>query len=170
MDSSFDDFVRARSAALLRSAFLLCGDRSEAEDLLHTALVRVAVHWDRARLAPDAYAYRVLVNLTRDRYRSAQRRPAPRALAGNEAPAGTVDPTGAVDERDALGRALAELPARQREAVTLRFLADLSVEQAAAAMGTSTGTVKTHTSRALARLRSVLADPAPDPAEARRAH
>lgn len=170
MDRLFDEFVHARSTALLRSAFLLCGDRFEAEDLLQTALVRVAAHWDRAQLAPDAYAYRVLVNLARDRYRRAQRRPAALSLAADEAPARAVDPTGAIEERDALARALAKLPARQREAVTLRFLADLSVEQTAVAMGTSTGAVKTHTSRALERLRSVLTDPAPDPAEARRAH
>jgi RNA polymerase sigma factor (sigma-70 family) len=55
-------------------------------------------------------------------------------------------------------QALAELPVRQREVVVLRFFADLSVEQTATALGCSTGTVKSYTSRALARLRNVLAD------------
>jgi RNA polymerase sigma factor (sigma-70 family) len=60
-------------------------------------------------------------------------------------------------ERRVMVRALAELPVRQREVLVLRFLADLTVEQTATTLGCSTGTVKSYTSRALARLRDVLA-------------
>ncbi len=165
VDRSFDEFVVARSTRLLRSAFALCGDRHDAQDLLQVALVRVARHWERARQAPDAYAYRVLVNLARDRHRRASRRLTTVPL-GDRGAGASADHADAVGERDAIARALAALPARQREAVTLRFLADLSVTQTAAAMRTSPGAVKTHTSRALHRLRDVLADPS----ETDRAH
>ena len=158
-DRSFDAFVLARSARLLRSAYLLCGDREDAEDLLQVALVRVARNWARARGAPDAYTYRALVNLSRDRRRRACRRPSTLPLSeANDAASGSADPADAIGERAAVVHALAQLPARQREAVTLRFLADLSVQQVAVAMGTSAGSVKTHTSRALTHLRDVLAE------------
>ncbi|HEY9388654.1 MAG TPA: sigma factor, partial [Mycobacteriales bacterium] len=75
IDPTFDTFVEGRSTALLRTAYLLTGDRGHAEDLLQTALLRVARHWSRARDAPEAYARRVLVNLSRDRIRWLVRRP-----------------------------------------------------------------------------------------------
>ncbi len=59
-----------------------------------------------------------------------------------------------VDDRDRLRRALAELPARQRAMVVLRFYEDLSEAETAEALGVSVGTVKSTTSRALARLRA----------------
>src|SRR6201992_1795846 len=71
----FDDFVRGRSAALLRTAYALTGDRGHAEDILQTALMRTARRWAAARDAPEAYARRVLINLSRDRVRWLQRRP-----------------------------------------------------------------------------------------------
>ena len=169
VDRSFDEFVVAGSTRLLRSAYLLCGDRQEAEELLQVALVRVARHWERARRAPDAYAYRVLVNLAHDRSRRARRRLSTLPLPARDGPADTADPAQGVADREVITQALAQLPVRQRQAVTLRFLADLSVDQTAAAMGTSPGAVKTHTSRALAHLREVLTD-IPSPSEARRAH
>src|SRR5213080_1799165 len=75
VDPSFDAFVADRSTALLRTAYLLTGDRGYAEDLLQTALLRVFRHWSRAREAPEAYARQVLVNLSRDRLRRMFRRP-----------------------------------------------------------------------------------------------
>ena len=71
----FDDFVRERSAVLLRTAYALVGDYGHAEDLLQTALLRTARRWTVARDAPEAYARRVLVNLCRDRVRWLRRRP-----------------------------------------------------------------------------------------------
>jgi RNA polymerase sigma factor (sigma-70 family) len=76
-----------------------------------------------------------------------------------------------VAERRVVVRALAQLPIRQRQVVVLRFFEDLSVEQTAELIGSSTGTVKTHTSRALARLRELLADyHEPFPLEVPHAH
>jgi RNA polymerase sigma-70 factor (sigma-E family) len=161
LDRSYDEFVVSGSARLLRSAYLLTGDRDHSEDLLQTALVRTARRWDVARNAPHAYAHRVLVNLLHDRRRHLSRRV-------NEQPLGAldnrlhhlVDGTQGLIDRVAIISAVRGLPLRQREVVVLRFFADLSVSETAAAIGSSEGTVKTHTSRALLALRTALTDEA----------
>lgn len=154
LDPDFEDFVAARSVALLRTAFLLVGDRGEAEDLVQTALLRTALKWRRARDHPEAYARQVLVNLARDRWRRSRRRVA-------EQPLGQADPVhddhaNAVVDQQTLQHALGQLPHRLREVVVLRFFDDLSVADTAAAMRTSQGTVKSQTSKALAQLRRTL--------------
>jgi RNA polymerase sigma-70 factor (sigma-E family) len=155
---SFDAFVADRSTVLLRTAYLLTGDRGYAEDLLQTALLRVFGHWSRARQAPEAYTRQVLVNLSRDRLRRMFRRPWEIALpADPQLLRGADCGIDRAIERRAMVGALAQLPVRQREVLVLRFFADLSVEQTATALGCSKGTVKSSTSRALARLRHVLA-------------
>jgi RNA polymerase sigma-70 factor (sigma-E family) len=157
LDPSFDEFVASGSAGLLRSAYLLTGDREHAEDLLQMALVRVARRWNVARRSPEAYAHRVLVNLLHDRRRYLSRRVRERPLAESaDRSEVMVDSSQAVIERLAIIAALGRLPARQREVVVLRFFADLSVAETAAAIGSSEGTVKTHTSRALTGLRDAL--------------
>jgi RNA polymerase sigma-70 factor (sigma-E family) len=159
VDPSFDAFVAERSTALLRAAYLLTGDRGYAEDLLQSTLLRVFRHWSRAREAPEAYARQVLVNLSRDRLRRMLRRPREIPLpADPELLRGTDSGVDRATERRAMVQALAQLPVRQREVVVLRFFADLTVEQTATALGCSTGTVKSYTSRGLARLRDVLAN------------
>jgi RNA polymerase sigma-70 factor (sigma-E family) len=171
VDPSFDAFVADRSTALLRTAYLLTGDRGYAEDLLQTALLRVFRHWSRAREAPEAYARQVLVNLSRDRLRRMFRRPRETALpADPELLRGTDSGIDRATERRVMVRALAELPVRQREVLVLRFFADLTVEQTATALGCSTGTVKSYTSRALARLRDVLAGDENETEEVPHAH
>lgn len=159
LDPSFDEFVSRGSARLMRSAYLLTGDRAHAEDLLQIALVRTARRWDQAREAPGAYAYRVLVNLMHDRHRRRARRVIELPLTENEgASPATADHAERVVEHDEIIRALRLLAPRQREVVVLRFFADLSVSETAAAIGSSQGSVKVHTSRALGRLRAILAD------------
>jgi RNA polymerase sigma-70 factor (sigma-E family) len=159
LDASFDEFVSRGSVRLLRSAYLLTGDRAQAEDLLQVALVRTARRWQAARDAPDAYAYRVLLNLARDHRRWLSRRVAEQPLRDYDgASGGAADGLAEVLERDAMIRAVKLLAPRQREVLVLRFFADLSVAETAAVIGSSQGSVKTHTSRALARLREVLAD------------
>jgi RNA polymerase sigma-70 factor (sigma-E family) len=171
VDPSFDAFVAERSTALLRLAYLLTGDRSYAEDLLQSALLRVFRHWSRAGQAPEAYARQVLVNLSRDRLRRMVRRPREIPLpADAELLRGSDSGIDRAIERRAMVRALADLPVRQREVLVLRFFADLSVEQTAATLGCSTGTVKSYTSRALARLRDVLADDDTETEEVSHAH
>jgi RNA polymerase sigma-70 factor (sigma-E family) len=159
LDASFDEFVSRSSVRLLRSAYLLTGDQAHAEDLLQVALVRTARRWQAARDAPDAYAYRVLLNLVRDHRRWLSRHVREQPLQDYDGASRVAgDALMEVLERDAMIRAVKLLAPRQREVVVLRFFADLSVSETAAATGSSQGSVKTHTSRALARLREVLAD------------
>jgi RNA polymerase sigma-70 factor (sigma-E family) len=163
----FEDFVRQRSAALLRTAYALTGDRGHAEDMLQTALMRTARRWAAARDAPEAYARRVLINLCRDRVRWLQRRPRESELSDaseSHGAAGTRT-RGAPDElaeqvgqRRSVIQALRGLPAGQRQVVVLRFLEDLSVADTAELLGISQGTVKSYTSRALSSLRITLND------------
>lgn len=155
----FDEFVRERSAALLRMALALTGDHGHAEDLLQMALLRTARRWASARNAPEAYARQVLVNLCRDRIRWLRRRPAERVLAEAAAPLAAADPVAEqVGQRRSLIQALTGLPTAQRHVVVLRFLEDLSVAETAELLGISPGTVKSYTARALSSLRVILND------------
>jgi len=152
--AAFDAFVASSSDRLLRTAYLLCGDRGHAEDIVQVALMRTARRWRTASEHPEAYARRVVVNLAKDRWRSLGRRPAELPLE--------VDPeidqraTSVLLDRDQLVQAAQQLPPGQRAVLVLRYFDDLSVEDTAAALGCSTGTVKSQTSRALENLRAAL--------------
>lgn len=161
LSPDFERFVVDRSTALLRTAVLLVGDRGHAEDLLQTALLRLATRWRSVREHPEAYVRKVLVNLARDGWRRSGRRVREQELTDAAPIAVGRDPADTVVDRDRLRRALAGLPRRQREVVVLRFFAELSVAETAAAVGTSEGTVKTQTSRAVARLRQELGEHVP---------
>ena len=156
LDPGFEEFVEARSVALLRTASLLVGDRGEAEDLVQTALLRTALKWRRARDHPEAYTRQVLVNLARDRWRRSRRRVAEQPLNPVTADPVHGDHANAVVNQQAIQHALGLLPQRLREVIVLRFFDDLSVADTAAAMRTSQGTVKSQTSKALAQLRQIL--------------
>lgn len=160
--AAFNAFVTASSDQLVRTAYLLCGDRGHAEDLTQTALLRTARRWHTARRHPHAYARQIIVNLAKDRWRGIRRRPDEVPLiAGDDAiEAATV--TDVVLDRDELMVALGRLAEGQRCVVVLRYFEDLSVEDTAAALGCSTGTVKSQTAKALAALRSALSDPEPN--------
>jgi RNA polymerase sigma-70 factor (sigma-E family) len=163
-DPSFDEFVATGSARLLRSAYLLTGDRDHSEDLLQITLVRTARRWDAARNSPHAYAHRVLVNLLHDRQRNLSRRVSEQRLDDfDDRLSPVADGAQARVDRMAIISAVRSLPARQREVVVLRFFADLTVSETAAAIGASEGTVKTHTSRALTALREALTDTTTEP-------
>jgi RNA polymerase sigma-70 factor (sigma-E family) len=152
---AFEAFVAGASGRLMRTAYLLSGDRGHAEDLVQATLLRTARRWPRARRQPEAYARRVLVNLAKDRWRTRRRRVAEVADGANETLV-PVTPEDDVLERERLLAAVRELPAGQRAVVVLRFFDDLSVADTAAALDCSEGTVKSQTSRALDRLRTVL--------------
>ncbi len=156
LGEDFDEFVVGRSPALLRTAVLLLGDRTEAEDLLQTALLRVARHWSRALDNPDAYTRRVLVNLAHDHARRRRRHPESPAPEIERLCAGAPVAESSIEDRGELLQALRALPERQRATVVLRFWEDLSVTETASLLGCSEGTVKSTTSKALARLRHVL--------------
>jgi RNA polymerase sigma-70 factor (sigma-E family) len=158
----FRVFVARVSPALMRSAYVLTGDRGQAEDLLQAALWRVAQRWAAIEGSPDAYAHRVLINLSRDRRRWLGRRA--REVVRVDPPAAVLDDVAAVvAQRDWLVQGIGRLPRRQREVVVLRFLLDLSVEQTAAVLGATQGTVKSHSSRALSQLRELLTEQSEGP-------
>lgn len=150
---AFERFVAESSDRLVRTAYLLCGDRGHAEDLVQTALLRTARRWSRARRQPEAYARRVVVNLAKDRWRDLGRRPSEAPIEGTEV---AISMSEGVAERDELLRAARHLPEGQRAVLVLRYFADLSVEETAQTLGCTTGTVKSQTARALTRLRAAL--------------
>ncbi|MGW4896197.1 SigE family RNA polymerase sigma factor [Kitasatospora sp. NPDC004240] len=153
-DEEFRAFVDGAWSRLLRTAFLLAGDRHTAEDLAQQCLERAYVAWGRVRAADDPHAYvrRILVNEHARRFR---RRPPEQLVTAVPDRAGPADGYARLDERAALLAALGTLPPRQRQAVVLRYWEDLSETQVAAAMGCSVGTVKSQAAKGLAKLRAV---------------
>jgi RNA polymerase sigma-70 factor (sigma-E family) len=149
---AFRAYVVARSAALLRTAYLLTGNRADAEDLLQTALAKTYLAWDRIRdrEAVDGYVRRILVNTQT----SFWRRRRPEALYDEVPDAPSRDRHADSDLHDALWGALDRLTRKQRAMVVLRYYEDLSEAETAAVLGVSVGTVKSTTSRALASLRT----------------
>jgi RNA polymerase sigma-70 factor (sigma-E family) len=155
-EQDFHDFVVGQWHALLRTAYLLTGDRGEAEDLVQSALVRVHRNWQRIerRDAPAVYARRVLVNLNASIWRRRRLREQPTEQLP-ELP--DADATEAHALRDELRRACLRLPPRQRAVLVLRYFEDLTEADTAATLGISVGAVKSQTSRGLDRLRVILA-------------
>lgn len=155
--TDFEGFVAARSGGLFRTALLLTGrDWAEAEDLLQLCLERTYRHWNRIAghgSEPEAYARQILVNAATDRWRRLRRRP---ESPLGQADAGLPDAADQLAARDLVLRALALLPPRQRAAVVLRYFDDLDDTQIAAALGCTPGTVRTHISRGLARMRQAM--------------
>lgn len=146
----FSAFAASRGPRLYRLAMLLTGDGHTAQDLVQDTLASLYVSWRRVEAAedPDAYARRALVNASNRRFR--RRRPSELLVSEPPELAGPPEGNGM---QAGLQAALLALPAGQRQVVALRFLEDLSVEQTAAVLGCSTGTVKSQSSKALAALR-----------------
>ena len=151
--TEFSTFVRANSTALLRSAFLLTGDRAAAEDLLQDTFLRLFPRWSKVVAAdvPMAYVRRSLVN----NFLNGKRR------TGHEVPFAELperaydsDLAGAYGDRELVRRLLAGLPAKQRAVLVLRFYEDLSDAQIAADLGCRQGTVRSIVSRGLGALRA----------------
>ena len=156
-DEDFVAYYQARGDNLRRTAYLLCGDWHLAEDLTQTAFTKLYRSWHRIERhdVVDQYARRVLLRA----YLDERRRPWRREFATTPASAeldivSTADDT--ADERMVLWSALAGLSRRHRAVLVLRFWLDLPVEQVADLLGCSAGTVKSQTSRGLARLREAL--------------
>ena len=166
-EMEFEAFVAREGGRLLRFAVLLTGNRQDAEDLVQLTLLRAAGRWTAARQKPEGYARTVLVNLARDRWRASRRGTESAAADLDGQPAGG-DGVSAVLDRELLLRACRLLPVQQRAVLVLRYWEDRSIDDTAALLGCSAGTVKSHTHRALARLRQALAEEAgPDEGTAR---
>jgi len=155
-DEEFTDFVAARSRSLMRAAYLLEGSHQGAEDLLQTALIKTYVAWPRIRAkdAVEAYVRTCLVraHLARVRRHSVRELGSEIEFADDRQERALAS----VNERDAMWSALRELPPKQRAALVLRYYEDLTELETAAALGCSAGTVKSQTSRAIARLRLAM--------------
>ena len=158
-EEEFRRFVQARWPALVRTAYLLTGDRGRAEDLVQQTLVKVHRRWSHIASAESPYAYTraALVNESTSWWR---RRRVAETLG--EIPAHVdrdpADRFDAVDTRDELARAVLQLPPRMRAVIVLRYFDDLSEAETASALGMSAGSVKSQASRGLARLRTVLTE------------
>jgi RNA polymerase sigma-70 factor (sigma-E family) len=159
-EAEFSAFVTREGGQLIGFAFLLVGNRHDAEDLAQLALLRTAGRWPAARQSPSGYSRTVLLNLVRDRWRAQQRQYAETLSPDLTALPSAGDAAASVLDRQSLLRACRRLPLQQRAVLVLRFWEDRSVEETAAVLGCTAGTVKSHTHRALARLRAALADPA----------
>ncbi len=155
-EAAFRAFAVTRRPGLRRTAYLMCGDWHQADDLVQTALTKLYVAWKRVRgdETPDAYVRRILTRCFLDERRRPWRRESPVEVLEDRA-ARTRSDDEAMDLRDAL----ALLPPRQRATLVLRFWADASVAETALALDCSEGTVKSQTARAITTLRSLLADP-----------
>ncbi len=154
--AEFEEFVAARSPALLRTAFLLSGgDRGAAEDLLQDVLEKMYPRWRRIRVSPEAYARKALANAAINRWRARSRRVTETPL-DSVTPTTTAGPEDAAAAQDEEILALAMLPPRMRAVLVLRFFEDMSEADVAAALRCGVGTVKSQTSRGLARLREQL--------------
>ncbi len=167
-DDAFVAFVRDRGDALSRTACLLAGDVGRGEDVLQTALAATYVRWrDHGEIdSLEAYVRRALVTANAAWWRRSASREHVRSTLPDRVAA---DHAGSVLDRQVVLAALRHLPPRQRAAVVLRFYDDLTETQTAAVLGCSVGSVKTHTSRGLTRLRELLEHPsAPTPATAER--
>lgn len=154
-DAAYVEYVAARQVHLRRIAYAVCGDWHRADDVLQSALTKLYLAWPRLRndQTPDSYVRRIIIRADLDDRRRPWRRRERTGIDGLEpaAPAAL-----GYEDRSELLTALRSLPPMQRKTVILRYWLGLSVREAADDLGISEGTVKSHTSRALASLQQVL--------------
>jgi RNA polymerase sigma-70 factor (sigma-E family) len=161
-EDEFRQFVAARSSALLRTAYLIVGDWSHAEDVLQTALTKtyLSLRGEREIEAIDAYARRVLINTATNWWRRRWHAERPTSSMPERA---SADATDRWLEREVMWRHVGSLPSRQRAVLVLRFYEDLTEVETARVLGVAVGTVKSQCARALATLRQRLAESGVEP-------
>jgi RNA polymerase sigma-70 factor (sigma-E family) len=150
-DADFTAYVRARQRHFVRFAFLLTGDAHSAEDLVQSAFASVYRRWSSITGSPDAYVRTAIVNEHRSWWRRAWRHKevTDSDLVAHREPVAPPD----VHADGDLWSQIAVLPRQQRAVIVLRYYEDLTEAQTAAVLGCTVGTVKSHASRALTRLR-----------------
>ena len=151
-EQRYREFVAARSVALLRTAYLLVGDRGRAEDLLQTALVKTYVAWDRIKdpSATEAYVRRVMVTTATSWWRRRWSAERPVVSLPDSA---VADASGALADADEMRRLLLTLTVRQRAVLVLRYYDDLSEADVAEMLGISRSAVSSYATRGLQALR-----------------
>ena len=152
-DAEFTEYLNARQPSLLRTAYLLTGDRHQAEDILQTSLAKLYLAWHKVndRSSVDAYVRRIMVNENNSLWRRGWKK---REYTAEQLPEG--DPHhDSYDEGlgAALWQVVQTLPPKARAVVVLRYYEQLSETETADVLGISVGTVKSQCSRALASLR-----------------
>lgn len=156
-DQAVTALYSANYRSLVRLAAMLVRDAGTAEEVVQDAFVAMHDGWRRLRDPDKALSYlrQSVVNRSRSvlRHRAVVEKYAPKGLP--DAPSAEAGAIGEL-ERSAVIEALHRLPARQREALVLRYYADLSEAEIADAMGISRGAVKSHTARGMAALRNFL--------------
>jgi RNA polymerase sigma-70 factor (sigma-E family) len=152
---TFEEYAGTAWPSLYRYAYLLAGNHADAEDLAQQTLLKAYRSWSRVTDAdsPKAYLRRMLTNT----YLS-QRRPQGRRLEllTDVPPEPGHATVGGPEERMALWPHVKSLPPRQRAVIVLRYYEDLSEQEIAAALGCSTGNVKSTAHHALKALRAAL--------------
>lgn len=148
MSEPSDDRIRELGTLAFGVAHRILASRADAEDVAQEAVTRTAIRWWRVRRYAEPFTIRVATNLALGVVR--KRRDVPFTLMTNDGGVGDT-----VDRLD-LVAALDRLPRRQREVVVLRYVADFSERDVADALRISPGSVKTHSSRGLAALRTAL--------------
>jgi RNA polymerase sigma-70 factor (sigma-E family) len=149
----FESFVREHWSALMTIGVAISGSRTEAEDLVQTALANAYPRWRRIR-RPEALGYlrRSILNAHISRWRKHRGSELTVAEPPEPAFAGPVE--GGVDDRLTVLPMLRDLPPRQRAVLVLRYLCDLPDNEIATTLGISTGTVRSQAARALTTLRT----------------
>ncbi|GAA3219489.1 SigE family RNA polymerase sigma factor [Nonomuraea helvata] len=152
-DSRFESFVADRVDALLRYGYVLSGNAHDAADLTQEALIRLHRAWPRVQRKenPEAYTRTIMARL----HMSAWRRRRREHLIWDLPDGDHYDPLPS-DVEQRLWRALDGLPRKQRAVLVLRYYEDLPDEEIAKVLGISRGTVRSHASLGLSRLRSTL--------------
>jgi RNA polymerase sigma factor (sigma-70 family) len=149
-EDRYEDRFDALASVAFRVAFRIVGDREEARDIAQEAMARAFARWRRVHGYAEPWVARVAANLALGVVRKSGRTtPAPSEVHG-------ADLAVVVADRRALVDALRDLPARQRDTLVLRYVADLSEADVARLLGCSVGTVKSQAHRALERLRPGL--------------
>lgn len=160
-EREFAEFYAATWPRLLRTTYVVAGDRQLAEDALQTAYAKAFASWGRVSRADDPVAYlrKMAVNAALAQHRKAfTRRESPVAVLPDRSAVADDD---ALLDRDEVWVAVQDLPPRQRAVVVLRYYEDLSERQIADVLRCRPGTVKSQASAALATLRDRLGDGAP---------
>jgi RNA polymerase sigma factor (sigma-70 family) len=159
----FDEFYESYFDRVARALVLAGADRDLARDATQEAFARALRRWRKVREMdrPDGWVYVVAMNQLRDHWRRSERR-RDRAASIDD---GATDNTGGVATRLSVREAIATLPPRQREAVVLRYLADLPLADVAEAMGCALGTVKATLHHAMQAMRVELDDMEADDAD-----
>jgi RNA polymerase sigma-70 factor (sigma-E family) len=154
MSEDFHAYVRGRAAALRRSAYLLCGDSHQADDLVQETLTTAYARWARVSRADnvDAYVQRILLRAFINERRRGWWKV---RLFGTTTPERPTAGPG-MEEREVLRAALSQLTPSQQAVLVLRFLCDQSVADVARFLGYSEGAVKSQTHHALNAMRKRL--------------